>query len=275
MRARKQGPREWFEFLLEFRNGAYQFLQADAACVRECEVPSYLMSAAAQRGMLFAPTNPADIDKCFQTETMQDSTRHRVYMVPFPATQRPRAERELGTPPMMAWAAESELAVHVQLGLPVVFGRPVCSRSLAALSTLPVHLRFASDAPPLVLYAGFASRRAAIRAAAGGFIATEHAQPGRAGHGIYLSKWPAAAAVAGADGSVLRVLVLARSCTSLTASHICACGVCAGAPFTDHAAAHRNGADMVFAPDTPTSSAEWCVFDPFFLHVECVLHASR
>ena len=275
VRERRLGARVWFEFLLEFRNGAYQFLQADAARMRAAEVPMFLMEAAARRGMMFVPSQASDIDKCFQTETLQDATCHRVYMVPFAATQRPRAERELGMPPTMAWAAESELAVHVQLGLPAVFGRPVCSRSLAALATLPVHFRFASATPPLMLYIGIANRRDAVRAAAGGINIKEHARRGSAGHAIYLCKWPAAAAAAGADGSVLRVLVLATSCTSLTASHRCACGACDSAPFTDHVAAHRAGADMVFIPDTASSDAEWAVFESCFLHIECIQHASN
>jgi hypothetical protein len=274
MRERKLGSRVWFEFLLEFRNGAYQFLQADAARMRAAEVPMFLMEAAAHRGMMFVPKHASDIDKCLQTETLQDATCHHVYMVPFAATQRPRAERELGLPPTMAWAAESELAVHVQLGLPAVFGRPVCSRSLAALATLPVHFRFASASPPLMLYLGIPSRRDAVRAAAGGLNMKEHAQHGRAGNAIYLSKWPAAAAAAGADGSVLRVLVLAPTCMSLTASHRCACGACDGAAFTDHTAAHRAGADMVFVPDTASAEAAWAVFEACFLHVECVQHVS-
>jgi len=191
-----------------------------------------------------------------------------MYLVPWETTQRPKPDRNLQAPPALFWLAESELASHVQTGAPSAFWKPLSRSSMAALNALPMNLRFASMSPPLVLYHG-TSGPAAARIASAGFM--PGMKPAMLGCGIYLARFDKAHdfAVETSDrkvrepcGAVVRVLVFAPSCTTMTRDKTCTCG-CAQA-FVDHEGKLAEGTAMTFVPDDSlpaTRRAAWCVRD--------------
>ena len=284
MRQRAFRGRVWFEYLLEFRNGAYQFPQVDTERVRPEEATLHLVHIAGQRGMLYAPEKPEEVESVYACTVTVDNTPHRVYRVPLHTTQSHRPERTLGIPPSMVWAAETEFAVHVQLGMPAVLGQQVCTRSLKALRQLPMELQFASATPPLVLYHG-------TTVAAANAIAMAGFKPGGGmlGPGVYVSKYDKAERFTRetADhvprtepGALVRVLLFAPlgAMKTMTETDACACATCmAGGgprPFVDHLCVAGRDKPVTFVPDNSrgaTRFAEWCVRDASLLMVDFLL----
>jgi len=253
MRQRAWRGSRWFEYLLEFRNGAYQFPQVDTERVRTEEATLHLIHSAGQRGMMYAPERPEQVESVFACVVDVDGTPHRVYRVPVSTTQAHRADRTLGIPPAMVWAAETELQVHVQLGMPAVLGKPVCTRSLKALRQLPLELQFASTTPPLVLYMGTSAATASAAAATG----LKARASGVLGPGVYLTKWDRAEAQMReqAPGTIARVLLFAP--------------LAAIAVLTPDAPVPVPDKPVNYVPDT--FAAEWCVRDPTLLMLDFLL----
>ena len=284
MRQRSFRGARWFEYLLEFRNGAYQFPQVDTEHARADEATLHLVNSAGQRGMMYAPERPEQVESVFACVVNVDGTPHRVYRVPLKTTQGHKPERTLGIPPSMVWAAETEFAVHVQMGMPAVFGKPICTRSLAAMRQLPMELQFASATPPLVLYHG-TSAAAATAIATTGFKLGN----GMLGPGVYVSKWDKAERfmhetadhVARTEpGAVVRVLLFATPSAMkiMTAEDVCACAACVSSgqpkPFVDHAGQAGRAKPVTFVPDNSlpaTRNAEWCVRDTSLIMVDFLL----
>ena len=285
MRLRSWRGHRWFEYLLEFRNGAYQFPQVDTEHARADEATMYLINSAGQRGMMYAPEKPEQVDSVFACQVTVDDTPHRVYRLPLHTTQGHKPERTLGIPPGMVWAAETELAVHVQLGMPAVLGKPVCPRSLKALRQLPMELQFASATPPLVLYHGTSITAAAAIAGAGFKLGG-----GMLGPGVYASKWDKAERfmretadrlTRAEPGAVVRLLLFAplSAMKVMTADDACACAACLAAghgpkPFVDHGGVAGAAKPVTFVPDNSlpaTRNAEWCIRDTSLIMVDFLL----
>ena len=166
MRLRKEKEHVWYEYLMAFRAGAYQFPQeieddgefgAEGAAARAAAV-------AAQRGMLSMPpeTNTVGGNRRVFTDRLKFQTAtepiHRVYMLPWTATQFPRASRSLRVPPTFYWVSDGELGYRKVLGRPTVFGRPVSATALEVMRALPMKLQFAHH-PPVALYASVPSNK--------------------------------------------------------------------------------------------------------------------
>ena len=295
-RARVRGADcKWFEFLLEYwRNrGEYQFPQgpegegADGGGAAAAAV----LHRMARRGLVFPPPGPDPVGALapyLRTSSLEaGGVPHRVYLLPVEVTQAVRPSRVLRAPPDLYWVAESELAVHEQVGVPTCFGRPVSTRTLAAAAALgPLGLRFASVSPPLVLYHG-TDAVAALAIAKAGFRVSETGEVGMLGRGVYLARWDKALRFAAetADrrarpeaGLVVRSLLFAPTVRTLGPGDVCRCGACAGKakPFVDHDGQHRGTAAASFVPDNSlpaTRRAEWCVADPGYVVPDCLLEA--
>ena len=282
MRLRGFKGHKWFEYLLEFRNGAYQFPQVDTEHARDDEATLHLINSAGQRGMLYAPERPEQVESVFACVVTVDGTPHRVYRVPTHTTQSHKPERTLGIPPSMVWAAETEFAVHVQVGMPAVLGKPICTRSLAAIKQLPLELQFASATPPLVLYHGTAYTSAAA-IATGGFKLGN----GMLGPGVYVSKWDKAERFMretadrlprAEPGAIVRLLLFAApsAMKTMTVDDVCGCAQCAAQPkpFVDHDGVAGRSKPVTFVADNSlpaTRNAEWCVRDTSLLMVDFLL----
>jgi hypothetical protein len=217
--------------------------------------------------------------KSFQQEVRVGDTVFRAFLVHMSTTQKPRRDRELRGQPRYFWVAECELCGHRELGPPAAFGVPIAADSAAAYAGLRLNLRFASPAPPLVLYHG-TSRPVAMDVAATGAL-TPRAGANMLGPGVYLARWDKAASFAqaaggsggggGAGGCVRRVVAFTGKTQRMTADMVCTCGC--GAPFVDHAGVHGRGFTTTYVADDSlpaTRRAEWCVHDPDVLLCEGV-----
>ncbi len=270
---RKQTWKEhtWYEYLMEFRGGKYNFIEVfdRGNGVNTCIDDA--IHKCARRGMLFMPKETSDVKKCFQ----QDAGTYIVYLVPMKATQRPRPDRKLNLPPSMYWVTESELACHVEMGGPEVFGQPIDPRALQALHMLPMHLQFASMTPPRVLYHGTDTASADSIAVAG---MLPSAKSGMLGPGIYLAKIQKAVkftketaerVVRGQQGLVVRVIAFPQSTIEMERDKRCECGC--DKPFVDHLGKAGAIAEASYIPDNSmpaTRHAEWCIRNPDCLLVD-------
>jgi hypothetical protein len=179
----------------------------------------------------------------------------------------------------MAWITEAELAVRLGVcDVPTAFGCQFSPRSLHAHTSLPIHLRFASDTPPLVVYHGTDADAAATIAATWFLPSTKVGS--MLGPGIYFAQWDKAVqfSVEDADrkkrpqlGKVLRCYAFPKQCVTMTADKICTCGC--GQPYVDHNVVHAAGAEATFVPDhslPATRRAEWCIRNPDCIMVDAV-----
>jgi hypothetical protein len=279
IRQRQFKAHTWYEFLMEYYGGTYQFPSAPAE-----GGPDPVMSVlhhCSKRGMLFQPRNIKELAPCFRLEVSTSANlRHIVYLVPWRTTQRPKPERRLKAPPTFYWLVESELAAHVQLGSPSAFGKPINRQSLEALSKLPLNLQFASMHPPLVLYHGTDAVAASIIGASG---MLPNAKTGMLGPGMYFARWDKASDFAVKDaervarpvpGCVIRVISSVASCREMTLTDVCQCG-CAKA-FVDHTGHYGRGQDATYVPDNSlpaTKRAEWCIRNPETILVDGVFNS--
>jgi hypothetical protein len=279
IRTRTRGPDVWYEYLMELHRGQYSFLQVDSRGDRAPvqELLQQALSVASRRGLLFLPKDIEQAERCYESTTVGEGVPHRTYLIPMDTTQRPNPTRLLTAPPAMYWITESELAMHEQMGPPSAFGRPICPRSIKAHAALPLNLRFASAAPPIVIYHG-TDAAAAAAIAASTFMPS--AKPGMMlGAGLYFAGWDKASQFAEEDadrkprptpGKVLRCLLAgSTACTTMTGSMVCKCGC--GRAFVDHTGEHGASTKVTFVPDNSlpaTRRAEWCVRDPGCVFVD-------
>jgi hypothetical protein len=281
IRVRQWHAHQWYEYFMEFRRNEYSFPQSEVrtpTAIPDCA--TQVTTFAARRGLLSVPRNINDLERFFQMEVYSQGTAYRVYLVPMDATQRPRATRQLPGPPAMAWITEAELAVRLGVSdVPTAFGCQFSPRSLHAHTSLPIHLRFASECPPLVMYHGTDADAAAAIAATGFLPSTKI---GMLGPGIYFAQWDKAVQFSAEDanrkkrsepGKVLRCYAFPKNCVTMTADKICTCGC--GQPYVDHNVVHAAGAEATFVPDhslPATRRAEWCVRNPDCIMVDAVFH---
>ncbi len=277
MRQRTHNGRSWFEFLLEFRNDQYGFMELPLG-----KTVATAAEIAAKRGLLFLPKDARDLERCCQIVVDPKAAPridmpHAVYFLPLEATQRERTSRTLPSNVQFIWACESELATHTQMGAPACLGHPVSARAVAAMAAMPLKLRFASMKPPLVVYHG-------TSVDAGNYIATAGFQSGprsMLGPGVYFGKFDkaldfafhdAANAPRALPGIVVRTYVFVDTCLTMTRETVCTCGC--EKPFVDHDAKHGQDFDATFVPDNSlpaTRRAEWCVRDPRKCFVDCLI----
>jgi hypothetical protein len=270
MRQRFWREHTWYEYLLERRGSEFHF---PSAALSNSSPEEVIVHNCAKRGMLYKPDNVRDLESCLQHTVMAGDRVHRVYLLPWKTTQRPKSERRLKSPPAYFWLAESEMAAHMHVGPPSGFGVPIGSTSLQAINALPLHLQFASMSPPIVLYHGTDVSTAGIIAATG-MLPT--AKVGMLGPGMYFARWDKALDFAtetaervrrDPPGCVVRAIIQADSVREMTAADVCTCG-CAKT-YVDHNGHHAAGTAITFVPDNSlpaTRRAEWCVRNP-----DCIL----
>jgi hypothetical protein len=270
MRQRFWRDHTWYEYLLERRGDEFHFPSTGLEGFSPEEV---ILHNCAKRGMLYKPDRAQDLEACLQHTVMAGGRCHRVYLLPWKTTQRPKSERRLKSPPAFFWLTESEMAAHVHVGPPGAFGISIGMVSLQAMSALPLNLQFASMTPPIVLYHGTDVVTAGIIAASG-MLPT--AKVGMLGPGMYFARWDKARDFATETaervrreppGCVVRAIVQADSVREMTSGDVCTCG-CAKT-YVDHNGHHGTGADITFVPDNSlpaTRRAEWCIRNP-----DCIL----
>jgi hypothetical protein len=292
---RRPERRHWFEFLVQLRqtpdgNAAYM-LPSVVLRHGEDEEAAYerLVRRTCQDAHLPWPTSGRALAECLRhnggvASSAHDrclETRVRLYTFEWPGTKLRAAPPELRSLPEgaapytcaplpWAWAAESELVQHVHVGEPSVFGVPVSHHALAAFQALPMRLRFASKAPPLVVYHG-TSRAVGDSVKSAGLRLSAHV--GMLGTGLYLANWSKAVKYTAQNalfvrrsepGVVVRCFLFATAEETrvMTRQMLCTCG-CAR-EFVDHQGRHGQGYRVVMVPNNSqpaTAKAEWCVKD--------------
>jgi hypothetical protein len=263
------GNFEWFEFLLEKRGRYYQFPQASGSTAS-------LLTHLIAKKQIFTLSADDIARRHFDSDIFVDKTTTSVYVLPFHATRKMRRDMTLNAPPRFYWLCESELATHSQMGPPTAFGSPIAPWSLAAFYRLPVHKRFATAHPPLVLYHGTDKRNIPSIADVG--LKPNGATPSMVGTGVYFARWEKAADFARHDalyvvraepGVVVRAFVVCGATVTMTSTMRCTCGC--GKAYVDHNGVHTARFRTVFIPDNAvgaTKRAEWCVKEPDAITVD-------
>ena len=271
----RTGPVEWFEFLMERKgqdaaSGCYQFPQIGG---KELEP---LVARLTQRRMLRGDV-PATFRSHYVTSVTCGRTTMNVFMLPMEKTQQPRTrDRKLIAPPNLYWMCESQLATHGDVGPPGAFGLLMAPWSLETFYTLHPSMRYASPAPPLVLYHGTDDKAVLDIAATG--LKPAPRKDAMLGPGVYFGRWDKARDFATHDagndaravpGVIIRCIVFTGPTLTMASTMICSCG-CAK-PYVDHSGDHSRGFTTVYIPDNSygaTKRAEWCVKEPDVILVE-------
>ena len=248
---------------MEKHGAVYQFPQC-----RSDQDPDAVLATLRARKLITA--DPADVGRHFELEINTHRTRLLVFLIPFEKTQRARRDRELKGAPRLYWVCESEMAAHDQVGPPSAFGVPIAPWALAAYHKLPLHLRFASPSPPLVLYHGSEERFKEDIVHYG--LKPSARNESMLGKGVYFARWDKAVDFAIHDaynvaratpGVIFRCIVAVGRTLTMSSTMVCTCGC--GKPFVDHTGEHSIGFRTVFVADNSvgaTRRAEWCVKDP-------------
>jgi hypothetical protein len=260
----------WYEYLVEHRGSEFHF---PSAALSNTSPEDVIVHNCAKRGMLYKPDSVKNLEACLQHTVFAGGRCHRVYLLPWKTTQRPKPERRLKAPPAYFWLAESEMAAHMHVGSPSGFGISIGQVSLQAMSQLPLNLQFASMTPPIVLYHGTDVVTAGIIATTGMLPA---AKGGMLGPGMYFARWDKAHnfALETAErvrreppGCVVRAIIQADSVREMTSADVCTCG-CAKM-YVDHNGHHGTGHCVTYVADNSlpaTRRAEWCIRNP-----DCIL----
>lgn len=265
----RTGSFEWFEFLLEKRGKYYQFPQGFGSV-------GSLLTQLVNKKQIFTLTAEDVLRRHFDSEVVVDRTTTSVFMMPFQTTRKMRRDQVFTAPPRFYWVCESEMATHSQVGPPSAFGVTIAPWALSVFYRLPVHKRFATAHPPLVLYHGTERRHVASIAEMG--LKPKGFTPSMVGTGVYFARWEKALDFARHDalyvvraepGVVVRCFVFCGSCVEMTSAMRCTCGC--GKSYVDHNGVHTAGYRTVFIPDNSLGAAkraEWCVKEPDAIAVD-------